>query len=391
MRIFQLAPVFGTAGGTETYAAWLSERLISMGHQTAVAASAISAPRPNNYEVTELPELAWRDVADPVVGRQRIREVVREFRPDCVLVHGVGDGPLLRMLQGDYLTVEFVHSFVCRGQKLFRRGDKTCKHPLGPRCLIDWYAGPCGTDPSPRIAMASLREAQDHIRALATIDLVIVGSWFMKRYLMGEGLDADHIEVVDMTMGLIESEAPAQSREPGTHLIYVGRTVYVKGIQYLIRAMSLLAPEYDLTIIGDGWYLAALKDLTERLRLGRRVTFRGGLQGPELTRACRFADVAVVPSIYPEPSGLVVPEWRSLGIPVVVTDAGGLSEWAARYSSIHIADAANPVSLAAAIRNAARGRHGSSPSRTVPPDDLLSLLEGLHSERMPGDGLALGL
>src|SRR2546423_1866945 len=216
MRIFQLAPVFGTAGGTETYAAWLSERLISMGHQTAMAAAAIHAARPNNYQVAELPELAWRDVADPVTGRQRIREVVRDFRPDCVLLHGVGDGPLLRMLQGDYLTVE--------------------------------------------------------------------------------------------------CETPARSQEPGTHLIYVGRTVYVKGIQYLIRALGLLDREYDLTIVGDGWYLAALKDLTERLGLGPRVTFRGGLQGADLIRACRFADVAVVPSIYPEPSGLVVPELRSLGI-----------------------------------------------------------------------------
>ena len=149
--------------------------------------------------------------------------------------------------------------------------------------------------------------------------------------------------------------------------------------------------EYDLTIVGDGWYLAALKDLTERLGLGPRVTFRGGLQGADLIRACRFADVAVVPSIYPEPSGLVVPELRSLGIPVVVTDAGGLSEWAARYSRIHIADAANPASLAAAIRNAARGRHGSAPGRTVPPDDLLSLIEGLHTIRMQAGGVALGV
>ena len=391
MRIFQLAPVFGTAGGTETYAAWLSERLTSMGHQTAMAAAAVHAARPNNYEVTELPELAWRDVADPVAGRRRIREAVRDFRPDCVLVHGVGDGPLLRMLQADYLTVEFVHSFSCRGQKLFRRADKTCKHPLGPRCLIDWYLGPCGTDPSPRIALASLREARDHIEALASIDLVIVGSSFMKRYLMGEGLGADHIQIVDMTMGLAETETPARSRESGTHLIFVGRTVYVKGIQYLIRALGLLDREYDLTIVGDGWYLAPLKDLTERLGLGGRVTFRGGLQGADLVRACRFADVAVVPSIYPEPSGLVVPELRSLGIPVVVTDAGGLSEWATRYSSIHIADAANPASLAAAIRNAARGRHGSAPGRTVPPDDLLSLIEGLHTARMQEGGVALGV
>jgi glycosyltransferase involved in cell wall biosynthesis len=383
MRIFQLAPSFGSAGGTETYAAWLSEVLLSRGHQTAIAASAVRVPPTGNYDVIQMPELAWREADDRDAGRRRILEVLREFRPDCVLVHGVGDGRLLRLLQRDYSTVEFVHSFICRGQKLFRRADQTCKHPVGWRCLVDWYAGPCGSHPSPSVAVASLRQARDFLRALATIDLVVVGSRFMKGYLVNEGLDGERIEIVDMSMDLAPADPAARLNANGRHVVFVGRTVRTKGIQYLLRAMSLLDPEYRLTIVGEGWYWEALRHLTGQLGLERRVTFAGALQGAALRMVCDTATVAVVPSIYPEPAGLVVPEMRSLGIPVVVTDVGGLSEWASRDSGVRVAEPADAASLAAAIRHAVENRPTPLPTATLGPHPQLpAVLEALYAERV---------
>jgi glycosyltransferase involved in cell wall biosynthesis len=135
--------------------------------------------------------------------------------------------------------------------------------------------------------------------------------------------------------------------------VFVGRAVYGKGIQYLIQALAHLGPRYRLTIVGDGWYLPALQQLTRRLGLSDRISFPGVLEGMALAGILEKATVGVLPSIFPEPSGLVVPEMRRYGLPVVITDVGGLREWADRYSSIHVAQTASAASLARAIEQAA--------------------------------------
>jgi glycosyltransferase involved in cell wall biosynthesis len=203
----------------------------------------------------------------------------------------------------------------------------------------------------------------------------------MRTYLIGEGLAADRIEVVDAAIG-IPPTGPKKGRasaEP--HIVCVGRAVYAKGIQYLIRAVTLIDRRFRVTVVGDGWYLESLRSLAADLGLGDRITFPGILQGVELRRLLQTATVAVVPSIWPEPAGLVVPEMRSLGLPVVVTDAGGLKEWANRYSDIFIADPADAASLAAAIRKAAETQVTLPAATGWPrPQNLVALLERLQAE-----------
>jgi glycosyltransferase involved in cell wall biosynthesis len=315
-------------------------------------------------------------------GRYRVLEIVSDFRPDCVLLHHVGDGRLLSVLQNRYPTVEFVHGFACAGSKLFRRRDRICEHPVSTRCLFDWYRGPCGSDRSPRAAISNLREARDYIRGLALIDLVIVASQFMKRYLIGEGLNGHRIEVVDTAIG-IPPAIPVERRiTPERHLVYVGRTVYAKGIQYLIRALAILGSQYRLTIVGEGWYLMSLKSLAKELGIEQRVKFLGALQGEALGKVLDTATLGVVPSIWPEPAGMVVPEFRSHGLPVVVTGVGGLKEWAGRYSDTHLAEPANVASLAAAIQSAVQGNVEDLVASTAArPMDLTAVLEVLHARR----------
>src|SRR5205823_2025538 len=131
---------------------------------------------------------------------------------------------------------------------------------------------------------------------------------FMKRYLVDEGIDDARVEVVDMSMGLVPNDTLAERPIAQRRVIYVGRAVYGKGVQYMLRALTLLGPEYGLTVVGSGFYLDALKHLALRLGVNERVEFPGEVRGDQLRRICEGASVAVVPSIYPEPSGLVVAE-----------------------------------------------------------------------------------
>jgi glycosyltransferase involved in cell wall biosynthesis len=382
MRIFQIAPSIGAAGGVETYIGWLSTELIERGHETAIGAASVGPFPVTGFEVLHLPELAWREAEHPDLGRHRVLGFLRQYQPDCILVHALGDGKLLRMLAPEFKTVEFVHSFICRGQKLFRRSDRTCTHPLGWRCLVDWYVRPCGSDRMPSAAIASLLQAQEHVRALAEIDLVVVGSRFMKNYLLDEGLRDEQIEIVDMSMGLAAVDPTVRANGHNVQVVYVGRTVYTKGAQYLLKAIGQLGRRYLLTIIGDGWYRPLLEKLARDLGIEDRVHFTGALQPHEVRKLCQTATVAVVPSIYPEPTGLVVPEMRNLGLPVVVTRVGGLAEWVGEDPYVYGADAADVPSLVSAIRSATQGMANRPSWRNSPPKPgLRELLEALHSEK----------
>jgi glycosyltransferase involved in cell wall biosynthesis len=64
----------------------------------------------------------------------------------------------------------------------------------------------------------------------------------------------------------------------------------------------------------------------ERMAAGRRVLFTGPLEHRHLVHLTALADVAVVPSIFPEAFGMVAAEAASAGCPPVVAHHSGLAE-----------------------------------------------------------------
>ena len=107
-------------------------------------------------------------------------------------------------------------------------------------------------------------------------------------------------------------------------LLYVGRVVRTKGLRDAIRAMSHLRdiPGLTLDAIGVGEDLDACQQLARELSLEHHVRFHGRLPRAEVDRFYAEADLFVFPS-FREPSGNVVFEALSYGLPVITTDRGG--------------------------------------------------------------------
>ncbi len=112
------------------------------------------------------------------------------------------------------------------------------------------------------------------------------------------------------------------------HVVFIGRLEWEKGVHVLIDAFVTVLRRYPnahLTIAGTGTYEQALRaQATERLPAGV-VTFSGWLNDAELTTLRQSATCIAVPSVY-EPFGLVALEAAAAEVPVVVSDAGGLSD-----------------------------------------------------------------
>ncbi|KJS22012.1 MAG: glycosyl transferase family 1 [Clostridiaceae bacterium BRH_c20a] len=111
-------------------------------------------------------------------------------------------------------------------------------------------------------------------------------------------------------------------------VLFVGRLVPEKGVQILIEALPRVLtfePKTKLLIAGKGPYENSLKDLVRAKGLESRVNFLGFVNDKERDELYRYADCIAFPSLY-EPFGIVALEGMVAGSPVVVADAGGLSE-----------------------------------------------------------------
>ena len=111
-------------------------------------------------------------------------------------------------------------------------------------------------------------------------------------------------------------------------ILFMGRLVYEKGVQYLIGAMPKILEHYHdakLVIAGQGGMINELKQEVYNLGLGNKVCFAGYLNGKDVGKMYKAADISVFPSTY-EPFGIVALEAMLAEVPVVVSDIGGLNE-----------------------------------------------------------------
>lgn len=143
--------------------------------------------------------------------------------------------------------------------------------------------------------------------------------------LIGQSVTHDRFEFMSETgVDRLPPESPGRGTAGGpVRLLYVGRLIRTKGLYYAIQAISKLASrEIQLDIAGRGVDEQPCRELVQRLGLSDLVTFHGQLAYQDVMALYKAADVFVFPSIR-EPSGNVVLEALSNGLPVVTTRLGG--------------------------------------------------------------------
>jgi glycosyltransferase involved in cell wall biosynthesis len=140
------------------------------------------------------------------------------------------------------------------------------------------------------------------------------------------GVDPSHFLALE---GQDLSELRARYARPEEKLVlYVGRLVYEKGIEVLVRAAPLgLAPvpQAKFVIAGKGPELERMRELVRSMGLADKVYLPGFVSDEDRDRLYKLADCAVFPSLY-EPFGIVALEAMAAGAPVVGSEVGGLKE-----------------------------------------------------------------
>jgi glycosyltransferase involved in cell wall biosynthesis len=105
-------------------------------------------------------------------------------------------------------------------------------------------------------------------------------------------------------------------------VVYFGKLIYNKGVHVLLDALRDV--DARAVIVGFGDYRAELEAAAPPGTL-----FTGPLEHRHLVHLLPLADVAVVPSIFPEAFGMVAAEAAAAGTPPLVSRHSGLAEVAA--------------------------------------------------------------
>ncbi|MGC9158979.1 MAG: glycosyltransferase family 4 protein [Terracidiphilus sp.] len=129
-------------------------------------------------------------------------------------------------------------------------------------------------------------------------------------------------------------------QKTGFTLVYVGRLEPVKNHALLLNAFGAARaalPGLRLWMVGDGSERKNLENLAQRLGIGAEVTFWG--QQLDVAPFFSAADVFIMSS---RSEGLPISLLQafSLGLPVIVTDVGGMAE------VVRLAEAGVPVAVA---------------------------------------------
>ena len=328
MKILFLTTHFNT-GGITSYILTLGGALVKSGHEVWVASS-------GGDNVARLEAAGMRHVQIDIRTKSEVSFKV-----------GLSYGPLDRLIRKEGIHIIHAQTRVTQVLGFFlsrARGVAmvtTCHGFFRPRWFRRMF--PCWgvaviaiSKPVAHHLSADFGVAKDQIHWVAN------------------GIDLDRFV---MTNDQMRREARQRMDMGATPLIgintpligIIARLSDVKGIDILIKAMPLVlkeVPSANLLIAGQGPEEAALKKLTQDLRLSAHVHFKSTAHQTQ-DLLCVF-DVFVMPSLM-EGLGLSVIEAQACGIPVVASRVGGLVDLIEDGQSGYLVPINDPAALASRI------------------------------------------
>lgn len=323
------------AGGQERMVAELSRALRRRGHHVEIAST---TPTP---DVDDTQDAAHR--IHTLVGRfpglhadggrrhvppfpdpeavLSLRGIIARARPDIIHAHDWMAFSLLGALPRPRPPlVMSLHDFslVCADKRLFRF-DELCAGPSLARCL------PCsrhkyGPVKGTVTALALRPAAADLTRK---VDMFLpVSDAVALRSGLGHGKRPYRVIpnfVRDEMCGAPPPAAPPAGLPDGPYIAFAGDATRHKGLHVLYAAYRALTSPPPLVIIGRGFDGEGLAAPPGVIELGRR-------SHDDVLAVLRGAQVSVVPSVWPEPFGIVAIEALAMGTPVVASRTGGLAD-----------------------------------------------------------------
>lgn len=143
------------------------------------------------------------------------------------------------------------------------------------------------------------------------------------------GVDPRKVSVIPMGVELKKRFVPPAQRKEKNALLFVGRLVEKKGLQYLIEAMPRILgknPSGHLRIVGDGPKKTELVKRISELGINKSVQFMGPVCNEDLPPFYQTSNILIFPSVDREGFGLVLVEALGCECALVVSDLPAMQD-----------------------------------------------------------------
>lgn len=333
MKIVQLTPYFYPhLGGVESHVLELSKQLIKKGHEVLVVTTKLEGTKKRSVvegvPVKRVEPLTIK-FSTPIIP-DLSKSLMKE---DFDILHSHSPPPMMSFFglrSAKKKDVPFVLTYHC---------DLEIPYIFGP-FIVSLYKRTMGT--------YTVSQADKIITTTSTYGATSRVVWQEDADIIPNAVDTHRFnpnndgEWVREKLGLDEHEKL---------VMYVGRIVYHKGLEYFVRSAKHLGPNVKHLLVGTGDFRPELERIIEEEDIEDKVLFAGRVPNEDLPDYYDAADVFVLPSVSRlEAFGIVALEAMASGTPVIVSDIPGVREVIVEGKHGLLSEPMNPEDLAEKIR-----------------------------------------
>jgi glycosyltransferase involved in cell wall biosynthesis len=333
MKILHVNNKFHFQGGSEQYLYAICCELARTGHENVIIHGGADSMEGNaivasTYHIDGLNDFNGRMKRKL---REQVRIIIDREKPDIVYLHNITNPYLVKSLTALRPVIKYVHDHEFYCAKAIRIvHDEICTNSFLPRCVMNAVRGNgylcMGGRSRPMAVTNTAMKIFMNRRVHHGISHFIVAGSFMQRSLINQGYHEDRISVIPYFTEIPGSAVP----DTGSNtILFVGRISPEKGLAIFLESLPLVEQDFRLLIVGEGdpAYLSALKNSVRLKKLEEKVEFAGWVGNSDIGSYLERSAFLVVPSIWPEPFGIVGIESMAHGRPAVAFEVGGIPDW----------------------------------------------------------------
>jgi glycosyltransferase involved in cell wall biosynthesis len=327
MKLLYVHERFGALAGAEANAHITATELGKRGHKLGILHGPSTGKNEPAWNDTYLDRFALPSQNTAAAATAALDV----FKPDVVYVHKMADLAVIgALVRSGRPLVRMVHDhdiYCMRSYKYNVFTRRICTRAASAYCIFPCLASvvknSAGGFP---LKLVSLRAKKQEIALNQKFKRMVVVTKYMRDELLNNGFDPKRIEI-HAPVPRMGDPSLRSSFSDRNLIVYAGQIIRGKGVDVLLEALAKVQTKFECVILGDGNHKKFCEELSKKLGLADRVTFKGFVPQEELKTYYRECSVVALSSLWPEPIATIGLEVMRYALPVVAFDAGGIKDW----------------------------------------------------------------
>jgi glycosyltransferase involved in cell wall biosynthesis len=239
---------------------------------------------------------------------------------------------LLGEVRGECPVLYTLHNhnpYCPSGNKYLAASRASCDRKMSYfGCAWGHVVDGCGSR-RPQNIVKNLQRSHWELEILRKLKIpVIANSDYVREQLIYHGLPPEQTVTLRCGVAIPKSitKPLTQENHQNQRILFAGRITPNKGLEWLLKALTLTDRRIQLDIAGEGWDQPRMENLARQLGVSERVTWHGWCASEKLDSLYEQCFAVIFPSLWHEPAGLVTLEAYARYRPVIASAVGGIPE-----------------------------------------------------------------